>query len=245
MEETNLTQADPGGLSQRLVAEILRTPALKELLVLMIKDIDPDSAGGLIKALLWEDAAVTLSLMGAVPGMANWLLELLLETGRQLNGLPAPLLKEFLVQAGSGIDSERLKELPLVYGELAGRLLAADDVSPEDAGAVIAETVNAVLAGVDYLASGLEDSPWVAEAIAVGCDELDTLTAGSVLNRCLSMTNKARRSRRVPVKSQVASMLSQVDAREMFAFLGGCLSDFVAGLGALLAWSVRSLRGNK
>jgi hypothetical protein len=244
MEETNLTQDDSGALSERLLTEVLRTPALKELVILLMKDIDPDAAGGLIKALLWEDAGVSMSLLGAIPDLANWLLELLLATGQQLNGLPAPLLRDFLVQIGAGIDSERLKELPQVYGTLAKRLLAGDDVSPEDAGALIAQAVNAALAGADQLTVQLDDSrEEVARAIAVSCDELDTVSVGRILNRFLSLANSSRSWRQVPVKNQVTSVLWEVDAREMFAFLGGCLKDLAGGLGAFVTWSIRSLGG--
>ena len=77
-----------------------------------MKDIKPETAPGLIKTLLWGDPGISMSLFGALPDMVNWLLELLLELGRQLNGLPEPLLKDILGQVGTGIDPGRSEGVP-------------------------------------------------------------------------------------------------------------------------------------
>ncbi|MGC9336261.1 MAG: hypothetical protein ACP5JJ_19130, partial [Anaerolineae bacterium] len=115
MEDNSFTP----GLTERLVKEIIDTPALKEIILLQMKDIRPEAAPGVVKTLLWGDPGVSLSAFGAAPDAVNWLLELLLEVGRQLNGLPEPLLKDILGRVGSGVERERLEELPRVYGEFA------------------------------------------------------------------------------------------------------------------------------
>jgi len=240
MEEADLTRTDPQGLSERVLTEILRTPALKELVILLMKDIDADTAPGLIKTALWGEAGVSLSLLGAIPDMANWLLELLLETGRQLNGLPEPLLRDFLVQVGSGIDQARLLQFPEVYGRLLKRLLSWDD------GALMASAVNSALTGADRLTSGLDDNrEETAKAIAVSLDEFDTATAGKVLNRFLALGNAVRRSRRVPPGTRLRSLLSEVEAGELFSMLGGLLKNCAVAGWILLSGRLRSLKGKE
>lgn len=246
MEETDFAQADPRGLSERVLTEILRTPALKELIILLMKDIDADKAPGLIRTVLWGEAGVSLSLFGAFPDMANWLLELLLETGRQLNGLPEPLLREFLVQVGSGIDQARLRQFPEVYGLLAKRLLAGADGRAEDAGAFTARALNAALAGADRLTSGLDDNrEESARAIAATLDGVDTASAGRILNRFLALGNEVRRARRFTPATRMRSLLSEIETGELFSMVGGMLKDCVAAGWVLLSRGRSFLKGEK
>ncbi len=109
MERAERQETVPG-LGERLLREILDTPALKEVILLQMKDIRPEAASGLVKTLLWGDPGISMSLFGTLPQAANWLLEFLLELGRQLNGLPEPLLKDILGRIGAGIDRERARE---------------------------------------------------------------------------------------------------------------------------------------
>jgi hypothetical protein len=245
MEAANQPTTDARGLSERVLSEILQTPALKELLILMMKDIDPDAAAGLVRTVLWGEAGVSLSLFGALPDMVNWLLEFLLETGRQLNGIPAPLLREFLVKVGSAIDSERLGQFPGVYGDLVKSLLMEGDGDAKDAGAMAARAVNAALAGIDQLTSSLDKNrEQVAGAVALSLDELDTVTLGKVLNRFLALGNSVRRARRVPFRSQLEAVLSQLEVREVFRAVGGALRSCAAAGWTVLSWALRAIARN-
>lgn len=49
MEPDNLTS----GLTERILKEVLATPAMKDLIVLSLKDIKAETASGLIQTLLW------------------------------------------------------------------------------------------------------------------------------------------------------------------------------------------------
>ena len=246
MEATNQTTADPRGLSERVLSEILQTPVLKELIILMMKDIDPDAAPGLVRTVLWGEAGVSISLFGAFPDMVNWLLEFLLETGRQLNSIPAPLLKEFLVRVGSAIDSERLGQFPGVYGDLAKRLLIGDGGDAGDAGAMAAKVVNAALAGIDQLTSELDDNrEQIADAIAGSLDELDTASVGRILNRLLMLGNEVRRERRVPLGKRLESMLSGLEAKEVLSALGGAIKGCAVAGWKVASWLARSIAGGR
>jgi len=246
METANPTTTDPRGLSERLVSEILRTPVLRELIILVMKDIDADTAPGLVKTVLWGEAGVSLSLFGAVPDMVNWLLEFLLETGRQLNGIPAPLLREFLVKIGSAIDSERLGQFPGVYGDLVKRLLIVEGGGTGDAGAIAAKAVNAALTGIDQLTSGLDDDrEQVAGAIAGSLDELDTVTLGRILNRLILLGNAVRHKRRVSLRRRLEAVLSQLEVGALLSAVAGALKSCATAGWTVLSWAVRSIIRNR
>ncbi len=180
MEDKNVTP----GLSERLLKEVIATPALKELILLQMKDIKPETAPGLIKTLLWGDPGISMSLFGALPDMVNWLLELLLELGRQLNGLPEPLLKDILGQVGTGIDTGKLKEFPGVYGQLARRLLIGEGKTPEETRAAVIAAINAALAGLDQLTAQLDaNRANIALSLAQGIKEIDKASLVRSLRR--------------------------------------------------------------
>lgn len=172
------------GLSERIAREIIATPALKELILLQMKDIKAETAPGLVRTLLWGDPGISMSLFGALPDAVNWLLELLLELGRQLNGLPEPLLKDILGQVGTGIDGERLQQLPDVYAQLAKRLVVGEDKTPEETRAAVIAAINSALSGLDRLTARLEDNRAdIARSLARDVKALDTAALARSLRR--------------------------------------------------------------
>jgi hypothetical protein len=182
------------GFSERLLREVIATPALKELIILQIKDIKPETAPGVIKTLLWGDPGISMSLFGALPDAVNWLLELLLELGRQLNDLPEPMLKDILSQVGSGIDAERLRQFPDVYGQLARRLLIGEGKTPEEARAGFIAALNTALAALDGLTLQLEDNrAEIARSLAAGFRELETAALARSLRRVALLALAAAR----------------------------------------------------
>lgn len=239
-------RAETRGMSERVLTEVIKTPALKELMILLMKDIDPDTAPGLVRTALWGEAALSLSMFGAFPQMANWLVEFLLEAGRQMNHLPEPLLKELLVKVGSGIDSSRLRRLPVVYGELAARLLVGGGADAADACAAAARAANRALAGLDRMTGGLEaDRERLGVAVAAGLDELDTVALGRVLNRLVALGNSVRRARRHGAAERMRSLLSQVDPGELFSMLAGAAGSFASAARVLLGQAAALMKGRR
>jgi hypothetical protein len=245
MEEKNVSSETAQGLSERLMREMMRTPAMKELVLLQLRDIDPDTAPGFVRTMLWEDPGVSLSLFGALPDTVNWLLEFLLEMGRQFNGLPEPLLRDFLGRIGEGIDPERLKELPQVYGQLLGRLLADEETAGE-AQALVTQMINAALSGADQLTSKMDENrEELARSIAAAMDETDPAPMGRIFDRMVKLSNAVRRARKVTMAEQCRVILSQMDAREVMAAAGGFLRDSLSVTWAFISWSIKGLRGKK
>ncbi len=109
-----------------LVRELIRTPGFKELLLIHLRDINPGSAGELVKAFLWEDIAFAMSVLGASPKLVNWLVEALAQLGAELGKFTNDILRDFMVQLGRDIDVEKLKALPGAYAPLVSELLLED-----------------------------------------------------------------------------------------------------------------------
>lgn len=182
------------GLAERVLKEIIATPALKEVFLLQIKDIKPETASGLAKTLLWGDPGISMSLFGALPDAANWLLEFLLELGRQLNGLPEPLLKDILGRIGAGIDRERLGELPQVYGKLVRRLVVGEGRPPEEVRDAVVSALNRALEALDRSTARLEEKRGeIARTLRQAWKEMDTASLARTARRLASLAAAAAR----------------------------------------------------
>ncbi len=127
-----------------MVRELIRTPGFKELLMLHLRDINPDNARELMKAAIWEDVVFTMSALGATPQLVNWLLEALIELGVQLNNFTLDILRDFLVKLGQDLDVEKLRLLPAAYAPLVNELLLEDR-----------EALDGLIAGLGSLAEDL------------------------------------------------------------------------------------------
>jgi len=185
------------GIGERILKEIIATPALKEVFLLQIKDIKPETASGLVKTLLWGDPGISMSLFGALPDAVNWLLEFLLELGRQLNGLPEPLLKDILSRIGAGIDRERLGEFPKEYGKLVRRLLVGEGKPPEEVRDAVVSALNRALEALDRSTSRLEaNREEIARTVRRAWKEMDKDALARTARRLASLAAAAARPER-------------------------------------------------
>ena len=182
------------GLGERLLKEIIATPALKEVILLQMKGIRPEAASGLAKTLLWGDPGISMSLFGTLPDVVNWLLELLLEFGRQLNDLPEPLLKDILGRIGASIDRERLSRFPEVYGALLRRLAVGEDRTPEEVREAVVATLNRLFAALDRATERLEENRAdIARTLSLSRGEADTAALARSLRRIAALALAAAR----------------------------------------------------
>lgn len=130
-----------------LVRELLRTPGFKELLLIHLRDVNPDNAAELVRAFLWEDVAFSMSVLGASPALVNWVVELLLELGKQLNNFTLDILRDFIARLGKDLDTEKLKQLPSAYAPLVNQLLLEDR-----------EALDALIAGIGAVAERMMEA---------------------------------------------------------------------------------------
>lgn len=130
MEKSAVDEERPEGAGYSalpgLVRELIRTPGFKELLLIHLRDINPENASELVKTAVWEDVAFTMSAIGASPDLINWLAQALVELGVQLNNFTLDILRDFLVQLGRDLDVEKLKSVPGAYAPLVNQLLLED-----------------------------------------------------------------------------------------------------------------------
>gem|GEM_PF-2014900 len=162
------------GLARRVMKEILDTPALKEVLLLHMRGIRTERARGLAGTLLWEDPAISMSLMGSLPDAANWMLTLLAELGEQLESIPPPLLREILADIASRLDRGKLEEAFSSWSGVVRGLAVAKEA--EGGGAPLpVHLLNAAIARLDRATMALEDDPeGAARALAGLLERVDT-----------------------------------------------------------------------
>jgi hypothetical protein len=232
--------APDAGLGERLVREMLRTPPLKELVLLMIKDIDPDGAKGLASALLWEDPVVFMSMIGALPDVINWLLEFVAELGRQFNVMPAHLLADFVKVIEGQIRLDTLKELPVVYGGLLQKIFFEDGHVADQAAELTFEALNLGLKKLDELTPETDAGrERIASALAGGIDRLDTRALGSLLGKAIKLANETRK-RRSAKGGKLKAVLAEIDAGEVASFTFAIVRGSVK---AVFQFAARCLRG--
>jgi hypothetical protein len=121
MDSNGLDANVPGrgegaGARARVMREVIRTPAFLEIIQTNMAALDPEGASIAVRTLLWEDPELALSLAGATPEVINYLVEAVLELGRQLNTFPGPLLDAFIDQLSTGVNVDRMREVPVVLG---------------------------------------------------------------------------------------------------------------------------------
>ncbi len=194
MEGMNGAEA---GLAQRVMKEILDTPALKEVILLHMRGVRPRRAEGLAGTLLWEDPAVSMSFLGTLPDAAGWLLTLLAELGEQLESIPPPLLLEILGKIASGVDREKMKRAAASWGRVIKGLAGAKEAG-EGGGRQAARCLNAAIARLDGATLALERDPeGAARALADLAGQLDTAALRRSLRRLATVAFRAGKSGRV------------------------------------------------
>ena len=181
MAEEEINPEVAGGVGARVLREVIRTPAFLEIIKTNISGLDPEDARAMVRTFLREDANLSLSLMGTSPVVLNYLVEAILELGRQLAGFPPALLDTFISQMASEIDSGALKEIPGVYGPLLERVLE----SPERQEAFAASLGRLVTSSARLLNRSISRNPYFLRDVLASVDMKEVLWA--ILSICRSI----------------------------------------------------------
>ena len=112
--------------SSRVMSQLLKTPAFKDLLMLSMKELDPKEPRELVKTLMWEDSALSFSALGMIPQDLNFLTAFLDELGLQLQNMPPEMFREFVAGMEEKVDKDTLKNLPAAYLPLMESLIWED-----------------------------------------------------------------------------------------------------------------------
>lgn len=93
--------------ASRVLRELLRTPRVRRSIEIVLNDLDPENAPGLVRALT-EDHALFLDLVSAAPAAANASIGAARELLAQVMSEPEGLLRDVMVRLLGDIDAERL-----------------------------------------------------------------------------------------------------------------------------------------
>jgi hypothetical protein len=98
--------------TNRIVKVLLKRPAFKENVRSLLNGVDPDNARELARTVLWEDPEIILSLMGALPSIANSTIRFLDEIILQVRDKYSPeLLHGFLEEIMREFDGEAMRSI--------------------------------------------------------------------------------------------------------------------------------------
>ncbi len=178
----NNEESPQTGAAPRIIKELLRTPAFKDLITLSQGEYEKEDPREMARTILWEDAAFSFGLLGNLPSGINFWLNFLDELGIQLQNMPPHLLREYISQMGDNLDREALVNLPRSYAPLVEKLLWEDPENRRHLRAGAKETLNNLMRlsarSIDKL-STLYEQEEKAEGGADGFDggesENDTL----------------------------------------------------------------------
>lgn len=136
---------DAPGLSARLLREIVRTPAARELLAELLQPPGADAAAALTRVLLAEDPALGAGGLAALPELVNASMGVLDAVGRSLESLPPPLLAQAAGTLADKVDSEALAAAAGRWRRIVGNL-AADPELRSALAEALARATNSALA---------------------------------------------------------------------------------------------------
>lgn len=176
------------GVGARVIREIIRTPVFLEMIKAGAYQRNPDAARQMVRTLLWEDASLSLGLIGASPAVMNYIIEALLEIGRQLNDFPDAILSEFLSQMSTDIGSGKLKELPEVYGPLLERAILSNPEMREKLITGFINGLNGAIRASTSILAGIEEAG--AAAPVAGRPSLDAAALGEAVTSAAKLVNR-------------------------------------------------------
>lgn len=163
------------GAGARIIREVIRTPTFVELIKTNTTGLEPEKARELVRVLMFEDINLSLSLGGTTPDVVNYLIEAVLEVGRQLDQFPGPLLDAFVDELGARIDREKLAELPRVYGVVFDKVRGRDRMV-KGLGALITSSARAVNRAA-------RSDPYFLRDVFANVDGIEVLRASFAVTR--------------------------------------------------------------
>ena len=98
--------------ANRILKVLLKRPVVKDNIRAVLGSIDSDNTRELARTILWEDPEIVLSLMGAVPALANVLVRFLDEVIFKVREkFPPELLREFIGTVLQDVDREAITRI--------------------------------------------------------------------------------------------------------------------------------------
>lgn len=96
--------------TNRIVSVLLRKPAFRNSLRSLLNSIDSENSRDLARTVLWQDPELALSLVGAVPSLANAAIRFLDQVVIEvMEKFPPELIHEFIEALLQDIDRDAAK----------------------------------------------------------------------------------------------------------------------------------------
>jgi len=234
-------QCDPQGTGTRVLREIIRTPAFREILKLHVDSIDPASAGEMVRTLIQEDPNLSLSLMAASPRMVNYMVEALLEVGRQAGGFPPELMDEFVQQVSQEIDTNAMLRLPEVYKPLLERVSAANPEMREKVADGMFAAINGFIRAYVSILRNMQDG--------AGDSAKSRTIDGEALGEAFSLSTRALNRSIARNPGFLRDLMANLDFRAMagftFSIAWACLLALISIPGRMVRSILRSQEKSK
>ncbi len=126
------------GAAERLLRELIRSPKFKASLRVLTANIDPATASGLARTLLWEDAETFMGTVSLLPALVNFQVALAKGIAERLNSLPPDILAAFLMQLVEKVDFAAAEEAVAEFKTVLDKLAPVLDKIRESSSGVLA-----------------------------------------------------------------------------------------------------------
>lgn len=135
MQETAI---EKHGAAERLLRELIRSPKFKASLRVLTANIDPATASGLARTLLWEDAETFMGAVSLLPAIINYQVALARDIAARLNSMPPDILVAFMGQLAEKIDFAAAEEAVREFETALDRLAPVMEKLKESSSGLIA-----------------------------------------------------------------------------------------------------------
>jgi hypothetical protein len=106
----NKTAMEGQGLGERLLRELIKSPKFKTSLKILANELDPSTARGTVRAIMWEDVETFMGEVSLLPTLLNYSVEAAHELAVQLNAFPPAILVAFLSQLAEQVDFKAMED---------------------------------------------------------------------------------------------------------------------------------------
>jgi hypothetical protein len=171
---TDAPKATTDDTAARVLREVLKTPAFREIIKNHFDAADPAAARELVRAAMFADPNFSLSVLAESPKRINFLVEGLVELGKQLANLPPKMADEFVANIADDLDAERFSELPRIWLPLLIHMVVSNPKALKKCFSIETNLVNAWAKAVPAAFADNPDMPdTVGAALATATDDID------------------------------------------------------------------------
>ncbi len=162
-----MKQTQPSGVLEglsRVLRELLRTPHIKQTVQILLRELDPENAPLLVRAIKEEDTELFLALLASAPKLIGVLAALVNEFLRQVHAFPDGLVRSFAADLIAEMSVERGGENVALALTLCRKVTAPDSPAEAEVQQIGTRFRAGFAAGLERAGvSGDELTAWLSE----------------------------------------------------------------------------------